>query len=77
MDHLLDVLRCPHCAPRGLDGTLVVGKDNWLVCQDPVCGRKYPVHNGLPIMLTDSGDYYHYRKGLEPADLRVHKHGKD
>ena len=73
-DSLTEILRCPHCAPRGKEGLLAVGGGTWLICQEPGCGQKYPVHNGLPTMLTEEGDYYHYRKGLEPADLRVHKH---
>ena len=72
LDVLIRTLRCPHCAPRGKQGRLGIGKENWLVCQEPSCRRKYPVYNGLPVMLTEEGDFYHFRKGLENADLRVH-----
>jgi hypothetical protein len=30
---LLDILRCPHCAPRGEEGALEMIKESWLVCQ--------------------------------------------
>ena len=72
LDTLIRTLRCPHCAPRGKQGLLGVGEDNWLVCREPGCKRKYPVYDSLPIMLTEEGDFYHFRKGLEGADLRVH-----
>jgi uncharacterized protein YbaR (Trm112 family) len=29
-------------------------KNAWLVCQD--CGRKYPISDGIPVMLIDEGD---------------------
>ena len=74
---LIEILRCPHCVSQGNEGELTLDIDNWMVCKEQDCGRKYPIYNGIPIMLTENGNYYHYRKGLEPADLRVHKYGKN
>jgi len=51
---LLDILRCPHCAPQGKDGTLEMVKESWLVCQ--VCGRKYPIREDIPVMLVEVGE---------------------
>ncbi len=53
---LLDILRCPHCAPAGREGALELVKDSWLVCQD--CGRKYPTQDDMPIMLVEVGAKY-------------------
>ena len=50
---LLDILRCPNCV-REKDGLLVLEKNAWLVCQD--CGRKYPISDGIPVMLIEEGD---------------------
>ncbi len=59
---LLDILRCPHCVSgltraAGDDpGRLQLYKDSWLVCQEPGCGRKYPVIDDIPEMLVETGD---------------------
>jgi uncharacterized protein YbaR (Trm112 family) len=29
---------------------------SWLVCQEPDCGRKYPIKEDIPVMLIDEGD---------------------
>ncbi len=52
---LLDILRCPHCV-RDKQGLLKMEKDTWLVCQEPDCGRKYPIRDDIPVMLIDEGD---------------------
>jgi hypothetical protein len=31
-------------------------KDTWLVCQEPDCGRKYPILDDIPVMLIEEGD---------------------
>ena len=46
---LLDILRCPSCV-REKEGLLDLYKDTWLICQD--CGRKYPIVEDIPVMLT-------------------------
>jgi hypothetical protein len=57
---LLNILRCPYCVsgstrqPGDDPGQLVLHKDCWLVCQ--TCTRKYPIKDGIPIMLIDEGD---------------------
>jgi uncharacterized protein YbaR (Trm112 family) len=28
----------------------------WLVCQEADCRRKYPIREGIPVMLIDEGD---------------------
>ena len=54
---LLDILRCPvavHYEDRGDDpGRLELVKGAWLVCADS--GYKYPVRDGIPVMLVDEG----------------------
>lgn len=55
---LLELLRCPvavHFKDRGDDpGRLELYKDSWLVCADS--GYKYPIRNGIPVMLVDEGE---------------------
>jgi len=59
---LLALLRCPHCVsgptrrPGNDPGRLVLVKDAWLVCQEPDCGRKYPIRDDIPDMLIETGD---------------------
>ena len=49
IDHaLLEILRCPVCQARvALDGTRVA-------CGQ--CGRRYPVRDGIPVMLPEAAD---------------------
>lgn len=42
---LLDILACPKCK-----GPLEASGDN-LVC--PACGLKYPVRDGIPVLLVE------------------------
>ncbi|MCL4507482.1 MAG: Trm112 family protein [Chloroflexi bacterium] len=57
---LLDILRCPHCVsgatrqPGADPGRLTLIKDYWLVQLE--CGRKYPIKDGIPIMLIEEGE---------------------
>ena len=60
---LLEILRCPYCVsgntrkPGDDPGWLEpVHSGTWLVCQEPDCGRKYPVKEDIPVMLIDEGD---------------------
>jgi uncharacterized protein YbaR (Trm112 family)/CheY-like chemotaxis protein len=59
---LLKILRCPYCATgrtRGVSddvGRLELIQDCWLVCREPGCSRKYPVRDGIPVMLVEEGD---------------------
>ena len=45
---LLQILACPACKTR------VVLDNDRLVCQ--ICGRRYPIRDGVPIMLIEEGD---------------------
>jgi uncharacterized protein YbaR (Trm112 family) len=59
---LLEILRCPHCVsgptrrPGNDPGRLELVQGVWLVCQEPGCGRKYPIKEDIPVMLIDEGD---------------------
>lgn len=50
---LLDILVCPKCKTK-----VDLVKDSWLVCRNPDCRRKYPIRDGIPVMLIDEGDKY-------------------
>jgi uncharacterized protein YbaR (Trm112 family) len=54
---LLEILRCPvavHYKDKGDDpGRLTLEKGCWLVSADS--GYKYPIRDGLPVMLVDEG----------------------
>jgi uncharacterized protein YbaR (Trm112 family) len=45
---LLNILACPACKAR------VVLENELLVCG--ACGRRYPIRDGIPIMLIEEGD---------------------
>lgn len=59
---LLEILRCPYCVSgptrkAGDDpGRLELVNGVWLVCQEPDCGRKYPIKEDIPVMLIEEGD---------------------
>jgi uncharacterized protein YbaR (Trm112 family) len=67
---LLEILRCPvavHRKDLGEDpGRLRVVKGCWLVCDDS--GLKYPIRDGIPIMLVDEGEKW---KDTADEDLPV------
>ena len=52
---LLEILRCPACV-RENEVQLKLVKDAWLICQEPGCGRKYPIVDDIPVMLIETGD---------------------
>ena len=54
-EDLLEILRCPACV-QDKEGELELVHDTWLVCQEPDCGRKYPIRDDIPVMLIDEGD---------------------
>lgn len=55
---LLEILRCPvavHYKDKGEDpGKLRLVRDYWLVSDDS--GHKYPIRNGIPVMLVPEGE---------------------
>ncbi len=52
-EELLEILVCPACK-----GELALQRQTWLICQNPQCRRKYPIRDGIPIMLVEEGDKY-------------------
>nr|BCX00072.1 MAG: hypothetical protein KatS3mg041_0118 [Bacteroidota bacterium] len=62
---LLEILCCPACVGGG-GGLLVFYRESWLLCRD--CGRKYPVRDGIPVMLVEEGERW---RAVEPEDLPV------
>lgn len=47
---LMEILACPKCkAP-------VKEEDGKLICQNPQCGLRYPVRDGIPVMLIDEAE---------------------
>ena len=47
---LLDILACPACQGD------VIEKDEKIVCMNPKCGKKYPIREGIPVMLVDEAE---------------------
>ncbi len=45
---LLEILACPVCK------TPVVEREERLVCTQ--CGRRYPIRDGIPVMLADEAE---------------------
>ena len=46
---LLSILACSKCkAPVKQVGEMII-------CQNPACGLRYPIRNGIPIMLIEEG----------------------
>lgn len=64
---LLEILRCPACV-RENEGQLKLVRDAWLICQEPGCGRKYPIVDDIPVMLIETGDRW---ASTPEADLPV------
>jgi uncharacterized protein YbaR (Trm112 family) len=52
-EELLAILACPACK-----SPVLLKHDRWLVCQNPDCRRKYPIKDGIPVMLIEEGDKY-------------------
>jgi uncharacterized protein len=47
---LLEILACPMCkAP-------VKEENDKLICQNPQCGLRYPIRDGIPVMLIDEAE---------------------
>ncbi len=65
---LLEILRCPEAVHYEGDdpGRLELVHGCWLVCHES--GYKYPIRNGIPIMLIEVGKKY---KDVPVEDLPV------
>lgn len=47
---LLDILACPKCkADVKLEGEKII-------CTNPQCGLRYPIRDGIPVMLIDQAE---------------------
>ena len=47
---LLEILACPQCKTKvKLDGERIV-------CTNPQCGLRYPIRDGIPVMLIDEAE---------------------
>jgi len=49
-DRLLEILVCPACK------TKVVLTGDRLVCRNAACGLRYPVRDGIPVMLVQEAE---------------------
>ena len=47
---LLEILACPKCKAS------VKEEADRLVCTNPQCGLRYPVRDGIPVMLIDEAE---------------------
>ncbi|MDD5449698.1 MAG: Trm112 family protein [Candidatus Omnitrophica bacterium] len=47
---LLDILACPSCK------SAVRLENEKIVCANPKCGLKYPIKDGIPVMLIDEAE---------------------
>ena len=47
---LLEILACPSCK------SAVVLQGDRIVCANPTCGLRYPVRDGIPVMLIDEAE---------------------
>jgi uncharacterized protein YbaR (Trm112 family) len=49
---LLEILACPKCkSPVRLDESA-----QRIICVSPSCGLRYPVRDGIPVMLIDEAE---------------------
>lgn len=49
-EEILAILACPACKSR-----LELVHDQWLVCQNEACRRKYPIVDDIPNLLVEEG----------------------
>lgn len=47
---LLEILACPQCK------TKVKLESDWIICQNPQCGLRYPIRDGIPVMLIEEAE---------------------
>jgi len=67
---LIEILRCPLARRENKQaedpGRLRLVHDSWLVCDES--GMKYPIRNGIPIMLIEEGQKW---RNTAESDLPV------
>ena len=49
-EELLKILACPACK------TEVKLEGERIICQNPRCGLRYPIRDGIPVMLIDEAE---------------------
>jgi hypothetical protein len=49
----LEILVCPECKAS------VTQEGAWLVCGNPKCGLRYPIRDGIPVMLVEEAEKPH------------------
>lgn len=47
---LLDIMACPACK------TAVKLEEDRIVCTNAECGLRYPIRDGIPVMLVDEAE---------------------
>lgn len=47
---LLSILACPACQGD------VIEKDDKIICTNLSCGKKYPIREGIPVMLVSEAE---------------------
>jgi uncharacterized protein YbaR (Trm112 family) len=47
---LLEILACPQCKAE------VKFEGEKIICTNPQCGLRYPVRDGIPVMLIDEAE---------------------
>ncbi len=58
---LPEILACPACDAR----PKVVLENDRLTCTE--CGRRYPIRNGIPVMLVEDAEWPQGKQGPQPA----------
>ena len=58
MNKNLEVLRCPACIK--MKPSKLTLKGNFYVCINKACRYTYKKFNGIPVLLTNSGDYLNF-----------------
>ncbi len=49
---LLEILACPQCK----SGVRLDESVQRIICTSPTCGLRYPVRDGIPVMLIDEAE---------------------
>lgn len=53
----LKILRCPYCvSSKERVGHLKLISNNWLICKESGCDRKYPIRKSIPVLLLEEGE---------------------